>query len=405
MSEHGWLDELLAREESRHPVPPRLRQEVVAAVTTGDRFERRTSRVLVLAAAALVIVAVAGLVVVGRLAHPLFGAPVHRPGPVASPTPGERDYGPVPAGVAVAYAIDPRQPSWLIAYDASGRPVGTVKLPQPVQFNEGVPYAGGASIVATADGSRIITGQTVFDSNEAPASTAPVAPKGGVIADDGVHVCAVDLNQTSFAETLMTGFGGAPLHAVREINREPNIGQTGDSVSVCSYRNDFAVVLHTQVMATTDAWFVRLSTGAVLNHLTFPANTVTSFVFSPSGRYFAEGAKIVRASDGSVVADLGSRSVYRFLSDSEVIATEGVAIPSPKQVSLIDWTIGRTLWSYQGPEWVAAMQPVGGSAWLLYLATPVAGTVSAPYGHLLVIDAQGKQTSVTGVNLYPVPAI
>jgi hypothetical protein len=410
MSEHGWLDDLLTKEESRHPVPAGLRKNVVATVTAEHGAEHRTSRVLVLAAAALVAVVVGSLIAVGRLAHPRGAVPAHRPTPVASPTPGERDYGPVPAGVAVTYAIDPREPSWLIAYDASGRPVGTVKLPVSVQLSGSAAYA----VSASPGGDLIIAGDRVYNRAGQPIAPAPAVKGQPVIADDQRHLCDVVLDQSTFDETLVTQALGQPEQTVKIVNREQGVGQTGDRVVLCSFQHDVAVVVRTAIAWPTDAWFIRLTTGAILHHLSFPSQAYGTIVASADGAYIAENPsgsapnqqlRIVRVADGAVVAQLGARYAFHFLGDQEVVTTSENLLPTVKGVSLIDWATGKALWSYQGPEWVDFMQPLGSTAWVVFLAEPQPAnptTVTPPCDRVLLVGADGAQTDITGVNLYPV---
>jgi hypothetical protein len=407
MSEHGWLDDLLAKEESRHPVPAGLRNNVVATVTAEHTAEPRTSRLLVLAAAALVAVVVGTLIAIGRLAHPPTGVPVQRATPVVSPTPAEHDYGPVPAGVAVAYAIDPRQPTWLIAYDAAGRPVGTVKLPEAVDLS-----GGGQIPTASPGGDLIFAGDKVYDRSGQPIAPWSFGKGREAVADDQRHLCAVIEDQNTFENTLVTQAIGQPDHTVRVINREQGLGQTGENVVLCSFKFNVAVVVRIAIAWPTDAWFVRLSDGAVLHHLSFPAQAYRSIVASADGAYVAEGPsgstssqqlRVVRVSDGAMVAALGDEDPVQFVGDHEIL-TGTQAMPMAKSVSLVDWTTGRTVWSYSGSELVDHIQPVG-TAFVVSLTSEGSSnssTVPRACDRLLFVGADGAQRDVTGVNLYPV---
>ena len=82
-------------------------------------------------------------------------APVPGTNPKASPLASPlADYGPPPAGVPLLYVHDPNNVSWLIGYDWSGNPRGTVKLdpsapfavqmaPDGSAFEAGGTYKGG----------------------------------------------------------------------------------------------------------------------------------------------------------------------------------------------------------------------------------------------------------------------
>src|SRR5260370_9184862 len=50
-------------------------------------------------------------------------------GPAATPNASPRaDYGGPPAGVSLIYVHDPTNPLWLVGYDWTGKPRGTVKI-------------------------------------------------------------------------------------------------------------------------------------------------------------------------------------------------------------------------------------------------------------------------------------
>ena len=104
-----------------------LRRNLVEAVAAQPRPGRNFQWVAVAAAVLLAILVVAGLMSTRLLArHANVNSPFASGAREATPVAG--DYGPPPTGVNLLYVHDPDHASWLIAYDWSGQPRGTVKL-------------------------------------------------------------------------------------------------------------------------------------------------------------------------------------------------------------------------------------------------------------------------------------
>src|SRR4029077_4682306 len=107
------------------------------------------------------------------------------------------DYGPPPAGMPLLYVRDPSKPAWLIAYDWSGKPRGTVKLrtdlaqdpgiqmsPDGSGFEVGRTYKGGTGIFLDRLGSPVAT------------ATGETDVVGAMWADDNKHQCLVTVSPT-----------------------------------------------------------------------------------------------------------------------------------------------------------------------------------------------------------------
>ena len=110
------------REQAGNAPANAMRSDIVDAVTAHGRPSRNFQWVAAVAAILLAILVVAGLMST-RFA-PRASVPAATPKP-SSPI-GE--YGPPPPGVNLLYARDPEHPTWLISYDWSGNPQGTIKL-------------------------------------------------------------------------------------------------------------------------------------------------------------------------------------------------------------------------------------------------------------------------------------
>src|ERR1700682_2069621 len=113
------------KEQAAHPPIAALRHNEVEAVTVHPERERNYQWVAVAAAVVLGL-----LVVVGLMSTRFVLRPVGQANPHASPV---ADYGAPPAGTQLVYLQDPNHPGWLIGFDWTGKPRGTVKLPQVVE--------------------------------------------------------------------------------------------------------------------------------------------------------------------------------------------------------------------------------------------------------------------------------
>jgi hypothetical protein len=184
------------REQAPHPAVAALRRNVVDAVTAQPRRETNLQWLAVAAAVILGILVVAGLMST-RFA-PRASVPANPTGPL-------KDYGPPPAGLSLLYVVDPRNYSWLQAYDWQGQPRGTVKLPQALDKN----FPG---IEMAPDGSGFI---------DFPPGTSSRGSMGKVRwADDNRHRCFVMFDGEDW--TLSTYLPGQTAQLVAIVGRDPH---------------------------------------------------------------------------------------------------------------------------------------------------------------------------------------
>jgi hypothetical protein len=333
----------------------------------------------------LVVVAIAavlGLLVVAGLMSTRLGPRANVPGNhkatsvrLSTPSPSV-DYGPPPAGVPLVYVHDPGEPSWLIGYDWSGKPRGTVKLaadvapdpsavrmsPDGSGFEVGGTYKGGTGTFLDRLGHLVVT------------ETGSTGLVGAMWADDSQHQCVLTLSST-YVWRLATQLPGHALRPVAVIARDKGIGQSGISLAACSLKNDVAIAVRTTIAWPAELWVIRLSDGTVLGHHAYSASArLSTVVASPDGTYVAESSakglgdtsngatstvirlvsvwRVVRSLDSSV-------QVLGFSGDGSQVLTimpSGNA-PNQNRYATFDWRSSRIAWSYEG-------------IWALYSFTP-----------------------------------
>jgi hypothetical protein len=114
-------------------------------------------------------------------------------------------------------------------------------------------------------------------------------------------------------------------------------------------------------MGASDAWVIKLSTGALLYHRQY-TNVETPFIrASHDGQYLAEqtaspnatgfGATVIRrTSDGREVARLDNQTVVAFSWDgSRVVTMPAMGTSAPNEARLVDWQSGTVLWRLTVP--------------------------------------------------------
>ena len=267
----GLMDELrseirAAFEKEQAGLAPAaaLRRNLVDAVAAQQRPTRNFQWVAVAAAVLLAILVVAGLMSTRLLArHANVNSP--RASPARQATPVAQDYGPPPAGVNLLYVHDPNNPSWLIGYDWTGQPRGTVKLAQPLGADQVIGMAPDGQ--AFAVGLNAKGGNwTYYDRLGAPISTPP--PTLGAFlpmwADDNRHICSMSFDQQTFAWALGTQLAGEGRKQVAIIATDSGLGQTSLALVSCSFHNDQAIVVRTTNSSPAELWVVRISDGKVL---------------------------------------------------------------------------------------------------------------------------------------------
>lgn len=374
-----------------------LRRNLVEAVAAQPRPRRSFQWVAVAAAVLLAILVVAGLMSTRLLArHANVNSPHASPTPVG-------DYGPPPTGVNLLYVHDPNHATWLIAYDWTGRPRGTVKLDQPLPSVQMAP--DGQSFIS-APAAKGGTPQFFDRLGQGVATPGTARYTGGAWADDNRHFCSVAQDPNTLVYTLFTQLAGEAPHQVAVVAQDPNVGQTGIGVAACSITNDQAILVRTTVYSPSELWVIKVSTGKVLSHHTYAGDAVASVVSSADALYVAESSS---KSSALLMSNPAASTVYRRVSDWAVVwtrpATEGalafsgdgsLALVSitplvggqPSNLAVIDLRTGKEIWHDQGTTpfgWFIAKP--GGTDFALSFRT--AGVQDAT-GDILIVHGDGS---------------
>ncbi|MEP6753811.1 MAG: hypothetical protein ABI959_13785 [Candidatus Dormiibacterota bacterium] len=348
------------KEQAAHPVPGGLRSNLSGAAATQSRPPRNLQWIAAAVAAVMAVLVVAGLM--STRLGPKSSVPATTPR--ATPA---ADYGPPPVGVQLLYVHDSNNPSWLIGFDWSGQPRGTVKLtPEVAQdpsavkmspdgsgFEVGGTYKGGGGPFLDRLGHPVVT------------ESGPTGRVGAMWADDSQHQCVLTLSST-YVWRLETQLPGKALRPGAVIARDPGIGQSGIRLAACSFKNDVAIAMRTVIAWPAELWVVRLSDSTVLAHHTLSAvGRLSSVVASPDGIYVAESSAqgqsldspdvnqgatstvIRRVSDWQVVKKLDpSVQITRFSGDGALVLVY-YSLPQSGHLSalkILNWSTGSTLW-------------------------------------------------------------
>ena len=420
------------REQAAHGPVASLRRDLVEAVSARERPAPNFQWVAVAAAVILGVLVVAGLM--STRFHPRAAVPAATP--QASPL---ADYGPPPAGVSLIYVHDSTNPLWLVGYDWSGTPRGTVMLGQAIATGQYIAQAPDGQNFQVSPSAKGGSG-TFLDRLGRPivrlagTGAGTGAYTGGVWADDNRHFCSVAVDQQTFAWTLNTRLPGEGQKQVAVIARDAGLGETGISVAACSVHNDEAVLVRTVVAWPSEMWIMQLSTGRVLSHTTIagqPANLIASadtlFTAVNSGKSISGQATgfpstvIRRVSDGSVAATLDpAMGVLAFSRDNSlVLVTTAPWIEGqPAHLAVVDVKSTQIIWRYDGPEGLGGFlaEPGGnldaafGPGFAVALTvnpphvTPCGGTSTAacrapvvdPSRDILIVHGNGSVTHVAG---------
>ena len=390
------IREAFEREQRAHAPSGGMRDDILDAVAMNPR---RAPNLQWLAVAAAVILA--ALVVIGLMStrfHPRASAPAATPN--ASPV---ADYGPPPAGVPLLYVKDPNNPSWLIGFDWTGKPIATVKLDPAIGS---VGMAPDGQSFAVGFGAKGGTGEILDRLGQ------PVQGVGGAIpgsnlpiwADDNQHTCGISVDSQGLNAALVTL---APGQAVKTVVALPSgqAGPGGYRIASCSLRNDEALVVRS-AQWPAELLSVRLSTGKITSLHTYATPELLSdLVASADSTLIAENSSksigqlqgqnapstiIRRVSDLSVIATLAPTiEVLAFNGDDSLVlvAPNGWVGGQPTALAVIDVQSGQTIWSYSGPGMFGkALAQPGGRDFAIYVRNPA---VQDPLVDLMIVHADG----------------
>ena len=298
------------------------------------------------------------------------------PAVVVSPSPVAVDYGPPPIGVPLIWVQDPNHTGWLIGFDWTGNPRGTVKIAQPVGQYDKLSQAPDGSAFAYEPNAKGGF-QVFFDAMGNPiASSGPsVRYQSEMWADDSRHVCTLDA-QTGNLGLMVPGNAPNPVNAVA---LDPALARSGIiafSFAACSARNDRAVIEYNYSGRPTEYWVVRISDGAILQQRTYAAGQVANVTASLDANLIAENSAessgqsanaatqtvIRRASDLSVITTLDPTvGILAFSGDnsSELVSTAPLIAGQPAMLEVVDLQAGRLKWRGKAisPMSAFAVQP------------------------------------------------
>ena len=313
-----------------------------------------------------------GLVVVTLMSTRL----AHRGGVNPSPTPSAAaatpagDYGPAPAGVNLIWVHDPNQADWLIGFDWSGMPRGTVKLDPGLVADPNdkigmAPNGQHLSIIAgnlppAANGHYGPGGPLqVLDRLGRPTFSAPANtnPLYGIQwADDSRHACATTQDPVSSNYELWVADVGRGTTTVTQIAGGLRPGQSPGYLQACSVLKDRVIAVENVEGSAAEVWVLQESDATVLSHHTYPAGAPWVVVASSDGEFIAEAGRstrIRRVSDWSVVATLANMQVLQFSGDdSRVFVAPIDTQGNTTKVASVDWRTGLALWTVDKPVFV-----------------------------------------------------
>jgi hypothetical protein len=375
-----------AKEQSKHPPAIGLRQEIVRSTAVRPARSRNLQWVAVVAALLIAALVVAGLM----SSKLLLRGSVPAASPASSPS---GDYGPPPNGINLIWMHDPNHPSWLVGYDWSGAPRGTIKPQSP-------------DLVMAPDGQSFTTGVSAkgghwqfYDRLGNLVSSDEAGAVYNVrFADDNRHVCAMTQDQATFAYKLWTLVPGGKLTEVGEVARDSDLAQTVVVLAACSIQNDRAIAYRISISAVTEAWIVRLSDGQVLAHHQY-SPSIPILIASRDARYVAEGSGdgpivIRRVADWTAAATVDAGvNPLEFSGDDTRLLVSSLYDTSGGVTNArdVDWASGKTLWTLPeeagvgvllvpepgGPGFVVGVAVPGSADRRLYDLQIVAGSGSA----------------------------
>jgi hypothetical protein len=322
----------------------------------------------------------------------------------ASPSPVAVDYGPPPPGVPLVWVKDPNQTGWLIGFDWTGKPRGTVKISQPIgQYDRFSQAPDGSAFGIEPNGKG---GYGIFLDrlgNEIPNQDSTVRYQDAMWADDNLHVCTLGssggLDSQWRIGLKLPGAAANPLSVVALDSLNLRSGIIAISFAACSARNDRAVLAYSYTGRPTEFWVVRISDGTILSHRSYAAGELANVVVSADASLMAENSDrstgqvapaapstvIRRASDLSVMTTLNPYiGVLAFSGDnsSALVTTAPLIVGQPAMLEVLDLQSGRVMWTGEGTSGLGsfAVQPAGNAFALALTDGNAPATILMIYG-------------------------
>jgi hypothetical protein len=390
------------REQRAHPPTSGLRDGILDAVSTNPR--RSSPNLQWLAVAAAVILA--ALVVIGLMStrfHPRASVPAATP-----PATPVADYGPPPAGVPLLYVTDPNHPSWLIGFDWTGTPRGTVKLDPSIGI---VGMAPDGQSFAVGYGAKGGTGEILDRLGQPVPVVGAAIPSADfpIWADDNQHTCGVAVDPQTFTSTLVTLVPGQAVDPVAVLGQDQSLPGSY-RIASCSYKDGFAMLVRSLPSSGQPAEVleVRLASGQVFSLVNYATpELLSNVVASSDSKFIAENSSqsigqiaagapntVIRStSDRSVVTTLPpTMGVLAFNSDDSLVlvTTTPWAGGVPTALAVMDVHSGQTLWTYSGPGMFGnVIAEPNGRDFAIYVRKP---NVQDPLTDLMIVHADGTAT-------------
>ena len=401
------------KEQAAHPPGGGLRTNLVSAAATQARPKPNLQWI------AVAVAAVLGLLIVAGLMSTRLGPRANVPGNpkassvrLSSPTP-EVDYGPPPAGVPLVYVQDPSNSSWLIGFDWTGKPRGTVKLSQPLDPLRRLRQSPDGSAFGYVGGKGGYA-QFLDRLGQPITGGSSLSYQDLMWADDGRHLCTLDYGGRQWNLGLRLPGAAAPSTSVVAI--DPRIVQSGIiaiSFAACSARNDRAILAYSYMGRPTEFWVVRISDGKIVTHRTYPADQLVNVTASLDGALVAENSGestgqfapaapttvIRRLSDRAILTKLApSNGVVGFNSDDSLalVTTTPWASGIATHLALIDVQTGNVLWRFDGTEeFTGFLAEPNGRDFALMMQAPDDSRLH-PSVDVVIVHSDGTSTPIPG---------
>lgn len=282
------------------------------------------------------------------------------PSPSGSPPPPAVDYGPVPAGVQVFYALDPGNHAWLTAIDWTGKPVGTLKLAAPLRVDGAIVLTAEAGrVVPAPNGDRLLLGDHFVGRSGSDVGTFQPPSKSFSWADDSRHICGISEVRvdTGVQHVLWTWVGGK-FTDVREVG--PATGDQTGFTAFCSYRSNLAAVEQSDSIGLPQAvWYVRLSDAAIVGQRTYPREYLSGLTFAPDlsvmaeSRYWPPPEPGLQAAPYTLVRRISDGAVLARRAESVGPITDGgryfvVIVPNGGPIGIYSTATNAAVWG--GPK-------------------------------------------------------
>lgn len=331
--------------------------------------------------------------------------------PRASPV---ADFGPPPAGVALVYVQDPNHPGWLIGFDWTGKPRGSVRLAQPIDpFGQLSQSPDGSAFGYAPSGKGGYREFLDRLGHPIVGQDSSLSDMSQIWADDSRHLCTLDYGGRQW--NLGLRLPGA-ASSVSVVAIDPRIAQSGIiavSFVSCSALNDRAILARSYMGLPVEFWVVRISDGTILGHHTYPADQLVNVTASLDGAVIAENSAkssgqlapaapstiIRRISDMSVIATLDpAMGVLGFNSDDSLalVSTTPWASGIATHLALIEVQTGSVLWRSDGTEEFTAFlaQPNGRDIAVMLQAPN--DSSRHPSVDVVIVHSGGTSTAIPG---------